>query len=91
VRIDAVLQSAGAPIVGRRNVLVFPASTVHSGRADTPLLQVKFLLLASQCFFPNFRGCLQGTTWCPPTFRVFYCRPFKGKPGASRGRKASGL
>jgi hypothetical protein len=26
-----------------------------------------------------------------PTLRVFYCRPFKGKPGVSRGRKASGL
>jgi hypothetical protein len=74
-----------------RNTLVFPAPNAEITRAEMHLAQAKFSSAASQFFFSNFGGCLPGTTWCPAASRVFYCQPFKGKPGASRGRKASGL
>jgi hypothetical protein len=73
------------------STLVFPALHGEIAPADTALAQAKFLAIASQFFFTNFSGCLQRTTQCQPPSRVFYCEPFKGKPGASRGRKASGL
>jgi hypothetical protein len=91
VRIRVPLESAGAGILNMRNTLVFPAPNAEIARADRTFAQAKFSGVASQFFAPNFGACLPGTTWCPRVSRVFYCPPFKGKPGASRGRKASGL
>jgi hypothetical protein len=91
VRIRAPLRSDGMGILRGRNALVFPASNAEIAHAETTLAQAKFSGVASQFFVPNFRACRPGTTWCPRVSRVFYCQPFKGKPGASRGRKASGL
>jgi hypothetical protein len=73
------------------NVPVFPASNAEVALAEAALSQAKFYGLASQFFFRFLCLCLQGTTQCPPASCMFYSQPFKGKPGASRGRKASGL
>jgi hypothetical protein len=88
---DAWPPGAGGAVLPIRNTLVFPASQAEMARAESTLTQAKFSSVASQFFLPIFFGCLRGTTWCPAAARVFYCQPFKGKPGASRGRKASGL
>jgi hypothetical protein len=85
------IRRAGAAMMPMADVLVFSVSKAEIVHPKSPLPQANFSGFASQLSVPDFFVCLQGTTQCRPCFRMFYCQPFKGKPGASRGRKASGL
>jgi hypothetical protein len=69
----------------------FSCHALKSLMSNRAFAKAKFPGVTSHFFVSNFRACRPGTTWCLRIFRVFYCQPFKGKPGASRGRKASGL
>jgi hypothetical protein len=85
------LRRAGGATLRIANLLVFPAWEAEVGRPEAARAQAKFQATASQILSRHFHGLSARYDMVPAQFGRVLLVPFKGKPGVSRGRKASGL